>query len=233
MENTRLSGPGAGVVKYDLLTALSVYGLNGSAADHLSMSRLAALITARYNWRTDDLTMGQAEMSRLWGIGERTVKREVKRWLTEGFLTCRQPGVRGRVAKYRLNIARICEATEPIWHLVGPDFADRMAALRPATAQVIRLQAHPQNVSNKDELAGWDAVRSQLADRFPAQYPAWIEPLEATLAGDELTLDAKSLFAAEYASTHFGRDIAEAVAAEWGASVKIVIRGPENLKQHR
>ena len=231
MENTRLTGPGAGVIKYDLLTALAVHGLNGSAAEQLSMSRLSAIITARYNWRTEELTMGQSEMSRLWGIGERTVKREVKRWLSSGILICRQPGVRGRVARYRLNIARLCEITEPTWALIGPDFVERMSGLKPQKAQVIRLDTVSKTVTNAGENRGWDAVSAQLADRFPAQHAAWIEPLQAHFLADRLTLDAKSLFAAEYASTHFGRDIAEAAAAEWGREVEIVIRGPKNMGQ--
>ncbi len=230
MDNKRLNGRGAAVLKYDVLTALSVYGLNGSAADQISMARLSVLLTARYNWRTDELTMGQAEMSRLWGIGERTVKREVKRWLSSGLLICNQAGVRGRVARYRLNIPRLCEITAPVWAKVGPDFVERMTALKPNEAQVIRLDTVAKTVSNRGENAGWDAVCLQLSDRFPAQFSAWIAPLHPTFAGNVLTLDAKSLFAAEYASTHFGRDIAEAVAAEWGREVQIVIRGPKNMQ---
>ena len=43
------------------------------------MLRLIALITARYNWQRDELSVGQSEMARIWGVHDRTVKREVRR----------------------------------------------------------------------------------------------------------------------------------------------------------
>jgi len=84
MDSRRVTGAGAGAVKYDILTALTVTGLNGTGGEAVSMARLIAVITARYNWRLDELSMGQREMAMLWGVGDRTVKREVKRWLEEG-----------------------------------------------------------------------------------------------------------------------------------------------------
>mgnify|MGYP001798300279 CR=1 FL=1 len=226
MAQKHFNGPGAGVVKYDVLTALNVYGLNAGGGEQISMSRLVTLITARYNWRRDELVIGQAEMSRLWGIGARTVKREVKRWLTTGVLICRQQGVRGRVATYRLDMSCVCDLTEGVWPLVGPDFVSRMEQLRPQVAKVIRLEPARISVSNTGEFTGWQAVRHSLADRFPAQFSVWIEPLQADLTGDTLALEAKSAFAAEYVSTHFGREISDAVEAEWGKHIRVTIRGP-------
>jgi len=46
------------------------------------MLRLISVVTARYNWRNDELSIGQRDMARLWAVNERTVKREMKR-LTE------------------------------------------------------------------------------------------------------------------------------------------------------
>lgn len=227
MAKPNLSGPGAGVIKYDLLTALSAHGLQAGAGEQISMARLAILITARYNWRSEELTMGQAEMARLWGIGERTVKREIRRWLSSGLLVCRQPGVRGRVAKYRLNIARLCELTEPVWASVGSDFVERMMTLKPDTGHVIRLDTTRKTVSNAGDLTGWAAVSATLEDRFPSQHSVWIKPLLASIDGDTLVLEAKSAFAAEYASTHFGRDIAEAAASEWGRPVRVLFKGAD------
>ena len=214
-------------LKSDIITALTVTGLNGDAGLQISMTRLTSLITARYNWRADLLTIGQKEMAHLWGLGERTVKREIKRWLETGLLICLRPGVRGRVATYRLNRHRLCELTEPIWDKVGTDFADRMAQLRPDTAQVIRLA--PRNAaSSQDELSGgqggWAAVSTRLAHRFPAQHDAWIAPLIAREEQGQLVLEARSAFAAEYIKTHFGRDICEAVEAEWGRRIPVVIQ---------
>jgi hypothetical protein len=226
MDNRRINGAGSGAVKYDILTALAVAGLNGNTRDQLSMARLTTLITARYNWRTDELSMGQREMAALWGVGERTVKREVKRWLDTGLLRCRRSGVRGRVAAYRLNLHRVCELTEPFWHLVGTDFCERMQRLTPGGDRVIRLDAVRTTLTSGGDATGWECVRRQLADLFPTQFEAWLAPLVARDDGTRLVLEAKSAFAAEYVKTHFGRDIIDAVAAEWSEPREIVLRGP-------
>ena len=228
MENRRITGSGSGAVKYDILTALAVSGLNGSARDQLSMSRLSVLITARYNWRTDELSMGQREMGGLWGVGERTVKREVKHWLDTGILICRRTGVRGRVAAYSLNLPRICEMTEPFWDLVGTDFSERMHSLKPGGDRVIRLDTVRATMVQPEDMSGWAAVRQQLAHLFPAQFEAWIAPIIAKDDGERLVLEAKSAFAAEYIKTHFGRDIVDAIAAEWQTPREVVLRGPAN-----
>lgn len=226
MDNRRVTGAGSGAVKYDILTALTVTGLNGSAGEQLSMARLSSVITARYNWRTDELSMGQREMAALWGVGERTAKREVKRWLEIGLLACRRSGVRGRVAAYRLNLHRICEVTEPFWTLIGSDFAERMGSLQPGGSRVIRLDTVRATMTPPPDATGWQSVRHQLGDLFPAQFETWIAPLVAREEGDTLILEARSAFAAEYVKTHFGRDISDAVFAAWDTPRQIVIRGP-------
>ncbi|MGI9389113.1 MAG: DnaA N-terminal domain-containing protein [Boseongicola sp.] len=229
MDNRRVIGPGSGVVKYDILTAITIAGLNGSARDQIAMMRLCSLITARYNWRRDELSIGQQEMALLWGVGSRTVKREVKRWLETGILVCTRQGVRGRVAAYCLNMLRVCEMTEQYWSLLGQDFVDRMRELKPGGDRVIRLDAVRATRREEAGTSGWEAVNLNLEHQFPTQHGAWIAPLIASEANGELVLEAKSAFAAEYIKTHFGRDIADAVAAEWGAPRRISIRGPSSV----
>lgn len=228
MDDRQVTGAGASAVKYDILTALTVAGLNGSTGEQLSMARLTSVITARYNWRSDELSMGQREMAALWGVGERTVKREVKRWLDTGLLVCRRPGVRGRVAAYRLNLRRVCDLTEPFWQLVGSDFLQRMEALRPGGDRVIHLDAVRATQTQRCESVGWEAVCHQLVELFPARFEAWIAPLVVREEGETLLLVAKSTFAAEYVKTHFGRDIADAAAAAWETPPRIMIRGPSS-----
>ena len=126
----RLVGPGAGVRKYDLLTALAVSGLAGSPGFAMSMTRLIALVTARYDWRLDEVSIGQAELARMWSVDVRTVKREVQRLAAHGLLTIKRAGCRGRVATYQLGHSRIEELTRDAWPLVGPDFEARMAEQR-------------------------------------------------------------------------------------------------------
>ncbi len=226
MDKIQVAGPKAGVVKYDIITALTVAGLNGEPGFQLSMSRLISLITARYNWRSNSITMGQKEMSQLWGIGDRTVKREIKRWLETGLLICLKPGVKGRVATYRLNMSRVCEISQPIWDRVGSDFAERMSDLQPDRSSVIRLETRraPVSETSTPKKEGWPAVSAVLSSRFPSQYDAWIAPLVAVAEQERLVLEARSAFAAEYIRTHFGRDICEAVQAEWGRSITVLIR---------
>ena len=101
MQPGRVTGPGSGVHKYDILTAVAIAGLHGSTTQQVSALRLISLITARYNWQRNELSIGQAEMARLWGVNERTAKREVKRLLAMGLLDVKRAGVRGRVASYR------------------------------------------------------------------------------------------------------------------------------------
>ena len=72
MEQIKRIGPKAGSLKYDLLTALSVAGLHGSPTEQTSLMRLNALITARYNWRLEEVSVGQVELARLWSVNERT-----------------------------------------------------------------------------------------------------------------------------------------------------------------
>ncbi len=224
-----MAGPGSGVAKYDILTAITIAGLNGSAREQIAMMRLGSLITARYNWRRDELSIGQQEMACLWGVGSRTVKREIKRWLETGILICTRQGVRGRVAAYRLNMLRLCEVTEQHWSLIGQDFIDRMRELKPGGDRVIRLDTVRATLQGRGDSSGWDAVTLNLEHLFPTQHGAWIAPLVATEIDGGLVLEAKSAFAAEYVKTHFGRDIADAAAAEWGSARPITIRGPSSI----
>ena len=62
MSLKRFTGPAAGSQKYDLLTALAVAGLNGTPGFQTSMLRLVALVTARYNWARNELTVGQKDL---------------------------------------------------------------------------------------------------------------------------------------------------------------------------
>ena len=128
MNPLRLTGPEAGVIKYDLLTALSVAGLNGSPTLQTSLMRLIAAVTSRYNWRADELSVGQRDLARMWSVNERTVKREIKRLTDAQLLICTRGGVRGRVAAYRLNYAQIARLSGPCWPLVGPDYDARVKA---------------------------------------------------------------------------------------------------------
>ena len=199
MEPKRLTGPGAGSMKYDVLTALVVSGLHGSPAQQISMTRLCALITARYNWKLDHFCVGQPEMARMWHVTERTVKREIKRWVDDRLLICVRKGVRGRVGAYRLNMLRVFEMSRDVWTAVGTDYAERMAELDPAQRS------------------------ERLRALYPEKHRNWFAPLRfVSDEGGVYTLAARSGFVVRYLETHFSTVMAEAVMAEVGLGRRIV-----------
>lgn len=203
MDSKRLTGPQAGVLKYDLLTALAVAGLNASPGFQTSVLRLIALVTARYNWRSDELTVGQREMARLWACNERTVKREIKRLVGAGLLVCLRTGVKGRVGAYRLDRTTICRLADEYGESVGPDFVERFSTHRPETPKVVRLDFGKPPPSESDppvnEKGAWRHVMEQLRSEEPSLYTNWYSQIAfVSLQNGTLKLRAKSRFIARY-----------------------------------
>ena len=215
----RLTGPGAGPQKYDLLTALAVSGLAGSATRMMTMMRLIALITARYNWHLDELTVGQREMARLWSVDERTVKREVKRLTEAGLLVQLRPGVRGKVAAYRLNQPAVAQLSAPDWPAVGPDFVARMGAAPPMAEKVIRV-----DFQAKSGTAPWDRTLARLAAAEPGLFQSWFNRLGFGAASqDTLILTAPNSFIAQYVQTHLVGQLLRTAAADFPTIRRVVV----------
>lgn len=221
----RLTGPQASSAKYDVLTALSMIGLHRGGSAQATVLRLIAVVTARYNWRLDELSICQRDMARMWGVSERTAKRDVKAWITERWVTQKRAGVRGRAGAYKLDLVEINRQVAPLWELVGPDFVERMAAPPPAEENVIRPQfgvipAAPVEV----ERGTWPAVVDRIRASDPAIHGAWIAPLRVVEeAADRITLRAPSRFAASYIQTHVMGVLSDAVAAEMGQGVRVSV----------
>lgn len=223
MNADRLTGAGAGARKYDLLTAIGVAGLHDPARA-TTMLRLMTLVTARYNWRRDELTCGQPEMARLWGVSERTVKREMKRLVETGFLRCLRPGVRGRVASYRLQTGGIVAATAPLWPAVGTDYTERMEAQHPSSATIVRLDARRETISAGDQATGWPAVREGLRRSHPDLWDAWFCHLDwVGLSAGTAQLNCSRPFVARYVETHLTTLLAERLARSVGPVIRIEI----------
>lgn len=226
MEQVKRVGPKAGSLKYDLLTALSVTGLHGTPTEQTSLMRLAALITARYNWRIEEVSIGHAELARIWAVNDRTVKREMKRLMQMGILLCIRPGVRGRVGAYRLNYRRIYELSRPVWAAVGPDFEDRMIEVSgERTVVKVDFQSGPALASTpvlsapthraQTSTGTWGAVRRRLQAEHPSLFESWFAKLvQASVEDHQLTLRAPNSFVSRYIETHFAKILAAAVAAE-------------------
>lgn len=220
----RLTGPGAGAMKYDLLTAIGLIGLRGAPGLRTSMQRLATLVTARYNWRLDEVAVGQRELARIWAVDERTVKREVKRLDEAGVLVCIRPGVRGRVAAYRLNLRELAARSRPYWLAIGPDFAERMAALAPESENVVRLHVEPAE-DGEGQGGAWRAVRRRLREQDPAVFASWFDQLRYEgREGGAVVLRAASPFIGRYVETHLSRMLTAAVEAELGPGCRLQIR---------
>jgi hypothetical protein len=229
MDAYRLSGPNAGVIKYDVLTMLSVLGLNGSQTFQTSVLRLIALITARYNWRRDELVMGQSDMARLWSVNDRTAKREVKRLLEADLLVCKRAGVRGRVASYRLNMDRIAQLSETQWTCVGADFQSRMAdRCKKENSKIVALkdyqpQTEPSELSPQPDTP-WGRVQGHLSEHDPDLHRAWFARLEfVQYDAGSLYLKAPSRFVQTYIESHLQRHLMAAAVPEFGEIRQIVL----------
>lgn len=224
MDARRLTGPGASAEKYDILTAIAVAGLSGSATTQSTMFRLIALVTARYNWAKAELTAGQREMARMWSVNERTAKREVKRMIEAGLLILIRPGARGRVATYRLNLPQLYRLSEPVWQRVGPDFAERMDQRQPKqVSTVVRVDFQARNSGQAgSESSAWQRSRDRLEAENPDIFGAWFSKLQLR-RNDEtsVVLEAPNNFIAQYIRTHFSGQLLAAVRAEFGRGIEL------------
>jgi len=234
MDAKRLTGVKASSLKYDLLTALSVTGLNLDARFQIAIARLTLLITARYNWRLDEFCVGQRDLARMWNVTERTVKREIKYWQDQQMVICKRQGVRGRVGAYRLNYPEIYRISAPYWHSVGPDFEERMTETNPVQeAKVVAVDFRKErHVSEEPPLTTpkdphtWRAACQRIRELHPTHYQNWIASL--TFGRDDqdtLELNASNQFVAQYVQTHLIAILAEAVEATIGPRrrIKIVV----------
>jgi len=242
---TRPAGAHAAVWKYDLLTALSVQALSGGPAYRTTVLRLIAAITARYDWRRDEMSVGQGELARLWDVSAPTVKREIARLKALGFLVVIRPGVRGRVAVYRLGRQAIDAATRPVWPRVGAEFAARMAGdgarggagegvgapdgtgPAPSAGNVVRFpgrsaaEAAPSDPP--DPGGGLPPWAMALRAALPGAYRNWFCRLAARREGPDVVFTAPSAFVAHHVERHFPADLLRAARYEWPDCARVRI----------
>lgn len=248
MEKARITGPGAGVYKYDILTALTMWGLRGSPSEQVTVLRLIAMVTARYNWQRDEVSIGHRDLSRLWGVTERTVKREIKRLIALDLLAVQRPGVRGRVASYRLVPHTVVSLSAPHWDNVGPDFAQRFTERAAEAAQkkaaqsdaskVLQVDFQRRAASPQTEAAvgqdpsadpseagdPWSRLRGHLRTTSPEVFNAWFSGLSlADVTDDMVTIRAPSAFVLRYIETHFRDMLAAATAQAFGPDRRLVL----------
>jgi hypothetical protein len=207
MHMSRPVGREAASRKYDILSALMTFALSKDKHVQRQILRVLALITTRYNWQRDELTMGQAEIARLWSVDDRTVKRELARLRAQGWLVVKRPGARGRVSTYGLDLSRMLEETRPAWPLIGPDFMARLdpehgpaGGMSQPASNVVPLRPAPTPAQDGTI---WAETQARLQHEDPATYGAWFHALlEADRQDTTLILAAPSRFHATYVGAH-------------------------------
>ena len=200
-----MAGPGAASLKYDVLTALLALASQGPASQARLALRLSLIITARYSWRRKVFATGQKELGRMWGVTERTAKRDLAAMRSLGWLSVERPSARGRVAEHRVNFETVLRDTAPFWEAVGPDFAARMSDTpEQTTTNVVPLRA--ENVALPvDDGSVWSEVARKFQQQDPAVYSSWLAKLEPIGCDDQglLSLMAPSRFVAQFVRTHY------------------------------
>ena len=199
MHGLKAVGAGAAAKKYDILSAMMAMALHKGGTDERRILRLMSLITTRYNWRTETLVMGQAEIARLWDVDTRTVKREMAVFRDLGWIVVKRAGARGRVGAYGINFDRILKASAPFWPAIGSDFEDRAVPMIAAPdPTVIKV-----NFAKPTGPGAWPEIAAMLAKDNAEVYQNWISKLAFKgIEGTTLVLAAPSEFLARYVGTH-------------------------------
>jgi DnaA-like protein len=205
---TKPVGRNAQAMKYDILSALTIHALSGDKHRHRHVLRFLALITTRYNWLNNELSIGRVEMARLWAVDERTVKRETAKLRESGWIRVKKPGARGRVTLYEFDLKQVLLDTKSVWSVIGPDFESRMqdGKTKTETDNVVPFQRPEGPPPDAGDL--WGQVLSALHGRDPELYATWFRHLsEVDRAGGIVTLKAPSRFMADYIATHLNARI--------------------------
>lgn len=210
-------GRDAATKKYDILSAMMAYALARDKHTQRLVLRVMALITTRYNWQRDELSMGQKEMAKLWSVDERTVKREIAKLKSTGWLSVKRAGARGRVTLYGFNLDLILKETETEWQKIGPDFVRRLSDIIRITAQnVPETNIVPFNGPNlqppKPDGSIWAQAALIVYEDDPTCYGAWLQQLQQADRNETcLTLIAPTKFHANYVQTHLSDMILRAL----------------------
>ncbi|MEP5154568.1 DnaA N-terminal domain-containing protein [Planktotalea sp.] len=215
----KVAGPGSASLKYDFLTALLTLSAQTEGTPSRLAVRLSLIVTARFNWRLGYFAVGQRELARMWGVSERTAKREIAHMRSFGWISVDKPAARGRVAQHRINFETVLRDTMPYWDAVGPDFTARMTQQGSETSQrdesnVVPLHAHIETKPPQDGSL-WAEVAERLYQQDTALFAAWFAKLvEVDVEGGILTLAAPNAFVADYVRTHHQTRLLAAAVAQ-------------------
>lgn len=239
MRATKLAGPEAASQKYDILTALGCHALTGPAGVQRLVLRFLTLVTARYNWRMGQLHVGQREIARLWSVDERTVKREMARLRTLGWITLESPARRGRVASYALDLGAIRAATRAAWPRVGEDFEARMGGggvrvrrnRRPVPAPGHRGGIVPCRPGGRGRRGVGRCLEPDAPDASGRRCGRLRQLVRRAAQPGQgrgpLVLVAPSAFHASYVRTHYAERLAAAARRTCGAGEIRIVTGTD------
>lgn len=222
---TRAAGRNASALKYDILSALGAHALDGDKHRQKMVLRIMVLVTTRYNWQSAELSIGRAEIARLWSVDERTVKREMAKLRAMGWLVVKRQGARGRVSEYALGIERILEDSRDRWADVGPDLEHRLSGDETMPEKVVPLpvkgRVEAPDLSDGSE---WTLAKALLHAEDAGLYGSWIAALErGRRAGGRLHLRAPSRFHATYVATHLSGHLLSACQSVDASVDEVVI----------
>lgn len=219
---SRSTGIGAGVRKYDVLSAVALAGLHGQSMPSQRALRLIALITMRYNWASDSLAIGHDELTRLWKVSKRTVIREIDALRQVGILVVLRAGRKGRVSLYRLDVHALRAASASVLEASAPDVAGRLEGPLPVTSSHGHASAGAPSVRCLPDDA-WSRTLAGLSNTVSASARArWLEPCEAVVDGCVLRVMTDSSFRAAYVARTFGDAIERAAKAQGFDRIEIV-----------
>lgn len=225
MQVMRPVGREAAARKYDILSAMMAHAHAGDQHRQRLVLRLMSLITTRYNWQRNELTMGQKEIARLWCVDERTVKRDMARLRALGWLLVKAQGARGRVAVLGLDLDRIMLDTRQEWPNIGPDFVERAGG--PSAQTLIDDKVVPfRRATTTPVSAVWTSIRNRLQAEDPPVFEAWIAGLaDGGISEGRLRLIAPTGFHASYVRTHLLQRLNTAVQRDRSGLHSIIIDG--------
>lgn len=209
------NGPSAGAAKYDVLTALLVMASQGEAVEARLALRLSLLITARFNWRKRVFAVGQKELARMWGVTERTVKREMAELRARGWIEVSVPAARGRVSEHRIHFDAVLGETMRYWTAVGPDFAARLTGAPKPEGQGSNVIPLRQETPLPTESGLWSRIANHLRAQDPVVYEAWFSQLVyVDFEQGVLKLVAPTRFLANYIGSHYQGHLLGAALAQ-------------------
>ncbi len=130
--------------------------------------------------------MGREEIAGRRSVNERTVKREMAKLKTMGWVAVKRPAVSGRVAVYELDLKQFLIDTTEVWPLIGRDFQERWTEDPEVETNVAPFKTKPATPEDTDGTV-WLKVQTILHGRDPELWSSWFPHLsEVERAGGML-----------------------------------------------